>query len=148
MKTLLAFGLALVLCLPALGAGVPNLVGNWTRTDFEGIVYGNPLEQTTADTPGNFTWLHENTTPGVAMFTINEQRGNAFKGTYMTNPANKSTYEILVGIIGYDNNSINIGYGDNVIQGKLLSPSEMEATMTEIDSHGLVWTNLRFSKTK
>ncbi|MGA9098243.1 MAG: hypothetical protein WB392_04850 [Methanotrichaceae archaeon] len=150
MKNLLVFGLLVVLCLPTLGAGVPNLVGNWTRTDVEGIVYGNPLVYTTVDTPGNFTWLYENTVPGIPMIVIKDQRDHAFTGTWMTNPANKSTYESLIGIIGYDNSSIYMIHGgDREIIGKLISSSEMAfVALEDNEKRGMFLINQRFSKLK
>ena len=148
MKTLLVFGLLVVLILPALGASDTELVGNWTRTDVEGIVYGNPLEGSIVGTAGNISWIYENTTPGVPMIVIKEQRDRAFTGTSMVNPANKTTYEPLIGIIAYDNSSIYMVHGDDYMEGTLLSSSEIGIISTENEKRGMWLANQHFSKVK
>jgi hypothetical protein len=147
IKILLAFGLAVVFCLPVLGEEVPNLVGNWTRTDVNGVIYGNPLEGTSVDIPGNISWLNMTNAPFSPMIVIKEQKGSAFAGMFIPNPLNRTIFDPLIGVIGDDNRSIYMEYEDIYAEANLISPSEISMIIAEKENKGIFLANIHFSKT-
>jgi hypothetical protein len=137
MKTLILFGLALVLCLSVVsGEGMPNLVGNWTLTNFEGATFENSPGHLNTNSTGNVTWISKDFPAGEVMLFIKEQRGHTFAGTWMR-PSNPENVETIIGVIASDNNSIYMTNGDTYREGRLVSPSEMELIGTENNSEGM-----------
>ena len=146
MKLLLVFGLAVLLCLPAMGeSGTPNLVGNWTLENFNGATLVNSIDHLNASSSGNVTWISKSFPIGEVMIHITEQKGRTFSGTWMR-PSDPKSTETLIGIIAHDNSSIYMTNGDTDREGMLLSPSEMELIGKENDTRGTTLYDFHYKR--
>lgn len=126
-KEIASLMVLLALCIPALAADMPDMVGNWTGT-FNGVGF---LKNTHWMTSGNATyWEAENT------LIIEEQNGTRFVGT-MTSAENPLQTETVLGIISSDNESITLVDEDGYLWGVVLSPTEIELFEQAIDKDSM-----------
>ncbi len=125
----------LALCIPALAADMPDMVGNWTGT-FSSVGW---LKNTHWMATGNAEyWEEENT------LVVEEQNGTRFAGRLIS-AENPLTTEVVLGVIGSDNESITLVDEDGYLWGMMISPTEMElfdqkVDMDSIDVGGGIFT--------
>ncbi len=125
-KEIISLMALFAICVPALAADVPDMVGNWTGT-FASVGY---LKNTNWMATGDSDYWEEDNT-----LVIEEQNGTRFIG--MLIPAdNPMAAEVVLGIIGLDNESVTMVDEDGYIWGWMTSPTEMELyeQVVEIDS--------------
>ncbi len=123
MKEIALVIVLLALCIPALAVDMPNMVGNWTGTA-HGVKW---LKNTDYQTTGkaNF-WDYKYT------IAINEQKETRFSGK-MTFDANPLATEVVLGVIGSDNKTINLVDESGYYLGIMKSPTEMELFGSVVD---------------
>jgi hypothetical protein len=127
MKIIIAV-LLLALCLPAMAEELPDLKGNWTGVmDFVGY------DKNTAWQPNETVsyW------PGEGWnLTITEQNGRSFSGMMIPKGSPRSE-EIILGVLGQDNESITIVDENGMLWGSVNSPTEIELYYQEVGIDGM-----------
>lgn len=135
MKKIASLMILLAFCIPALAMDMPDMVGNWTGT----FNYVNWMKNTSSMASGNVSYWEDNTT-----LLIEEQNGTRFAGKII--PAEKSAAtEVVLGVIGSDNESITLADENGLLWGWLVSPTEMElfyqgADIDSVDVGGGIFT--------
>lgn len=123
MKEIASLVVLLALCVPALAADVPDMVGNWTGT-FSSV---GLLKNTHWMVSGNAEyWEEEN------ILVIEEQNGTRFAGK-MISVENPLAVEAVLGVISSDNESITLVNEDGYMWGWMISPTEMELFDQKVD---------------
>ncbi len=115
MKEIALVMVLLALCIPALAVDTPNMVGNWTGTA-HGVYWMQNIYQTTGDPvywDSNYT------------IAVNKQNGTRFSGK-MTSDVNPLATQVVLGIIGSDNKTVNLVDEWGYYLGMMKSPTEME----------------------
>ena len=133
MKSIIVLALLLALCIPSLAqtatvTEMPDMVGNWT-----GVMNSMSWEKNTAWMP------NENASywpSGERMLMIAEQNGNMFSGKIVPTQSPRSV-EVVLGVIGSDNVTINMVDEDGILWGEMMSPTKMELFYQEVDHEGM-----------
>ncbi|HUI39505.1 MAG TPA: hypothetical protein VLY86_01095 [Methanothrix sp.] len=142
MRITIAIVLLLALCIPTMAQttnlmGIPDMVGNWT-----GVLDTVTWQKNTA-------WMPNETVSywpkSEEMLVITEQKGNMFSGKIVPKLSPGST-EIVLGIIGPDNTTIDIVDEDSFYWGKMISPTKMELFYQEVDIEGMTVSAGTFEK--
>ena len=142
MRNTIAIVLLLALCIPTMAqttklTGVPDMVGNWT-----GLWDAVTWQKNTAWMPNeNISYWPKS----EETFVITEQKGNMFSGKIVPQESPRST-EIVLGIIGPDNTTIDIVDEDSFYWGKMISPTKMELFYQEVDIEGMTVSAGTFEK--
>jgi len=123
MKKIASLIVLLALCIPALAADMPNMVGNWTGT-FHGVGW---LKNTDYAATGKPDYWDDKYT-----LVIEEQNGTRFAGK-LIRVANPVATEELLGIIGSDNKSITLVDEGDYLWGWMNSSTEMELATQAVD---------------
>ena len=141
MKRMLPLLVLLAFCAPALATDdVPDLVGNWTGISSGGIIYG-PSDYTIDISPGETRFSQ-----GMnRTLVIEEQRGRSFVGVrFQTDKPENS--EVILGVIGFDNQTLYMVDEDGYIDARLLSPTEIEVIYREVDPEGMLVIICKYAK--
>ncbi len=133
--------LAALLWVPVLAGAeeVPDLVGNWTGN--VSVVRLGSLDAVPEMSSENLTYSDGISRPLV----IEEQNGRRFAGVW-TSTGNPEASEMILGVIGFDNETIYMVDEDGHIDGKLISATEMEVVYREVDPDGMIVTISRYTK--
>ncbi len=123
MKEIASLIVLLALCIPALAIDMPDMIGNWTGT-FNAVSW---VKNTDERASGNVNYWDDPYT-----IAIEEQNGTRLAGK-MIPTKNPLHTEILLGLIGSDNESINLVSGNLIIWGFMKSPEEMELFEQVVD---------------
>ncbi len=132
MRNEIALALLLALCIPAAAQTnklmeVPDMVGNWT-----GIFDTVSWQKNTAWMPNENVSYSE----GEETLMITEQKGNMFSGKIVPKLSPGST-EMVLGIIGPDNTTIDIVDEDGFYWANMISPTKLELFYQEVDIEGM-----------
>ncbi len=133
MRNAIVLALLLALCIPTVAqtekmTETPDMVGNWT-----GVLDTMTWEKNTA-------WMPNETISywpkSEEMLMITEQKGNMFSGKIVPKLSPRSA-EIILGVIGFDNSTIDIVDEDSFYWGRMISPTKMELFYQEVDIEGM-----------
>lgn len=143
MRNAAVLALLLALCLPAVAqttnmTEIPDMVGNWT-----GVLDTVTWEKNTAWMP-NETISYWPKSEETLMIT--EQKGNMFSGKIVPKLSPRSA-EIVLGVIGSDNVTIDIVDEDSSYWGRMISPTKMQLFYQEVDVEGMAVSTGVFEKT-
>jgi hypothetical protein len=127
MKEIASMAVLLALCIPALAVNMPDMVGNWTGT-VHGVTY---LKSTDYQTTGKPDYWQDNYT-----IAIDEQNGTRFSGKiiYDANPLNSM---VVLGVMGSDNETIDLAKEDACMWGLMNSPAEMELFAQAVSTNSM-----------
>ncbi len=126
--------------VPAGAEEIPDLVGSWTsvvsfvrlgssdhfpESSSENLTYGDEI---------NFTLV------------IEEQNSRRFAGErFLTK--NPEMSEAILGVIGFDDETVYMVDEDGQLDGMLISETEMELVYREVDPNGMIVAITRYIKT-
>ena len=82
---------------------------------------------------------------GEEMLMITEQNGTMFSGEIVPEMSPMST-EIVLGVLGSDNKTINMVDEDGYYWGEMISPTKMELFYHEVDMEGMAASAGMFEK--
>ena len=132
MKRILPLLVLLAFSAPALATDeVPDLMGNWTGVAV-GIIRGPSdfvrdisAEETRFSPVMNHTLI------------IEEQKDRRFVGERLRTDKPENS-EAIIGVIGFDNQTLYMVDEDGYISARMLSPTEMELVYREVDPEGML----------
>ena len=127
MKRMIVLVLLLAGCVPAM-AELPNLAGNWSGVmDFVGYDKNTAWQpnETISFWPG-----------GVMNLTIDKQEGRMFSGMMVPSDSPLSR-EILLGVLGADNESMTMVDENGYWWGTINSPNEIMFFYQEVNLEGM-----------
>ncbi len=127
MKIMIVLVLLLASCIPAM-AELPDLMGNWSGViDFVGYDKNTAWQpnETVSFWPG-----------GVMDLTIDEQEGRMFSGMMVPSDSPLSE-EILLGVLGADNESMTMVDENGYWWGTINSPNEIMFFYQEVNLEGM-----------
>lgn len=138
MKEIASIAVLLTICIPALAVNMPDMVGNWTG-NVHGVTY---LKNTDYQTTGKPDFWEDNYT-----IAIDEQNGTRFSGKmiYDANPLNSM---VVLGVMGSDNETIDLVKEDGYMWGSMNSPMEMELFAQAVDTNFMYVFEGTFTKEK
>jgi hypothetical protein len=113
----------LSICVPALAADMPDMVGNWTGT-LSSVGWNKNTHWMASE---HFNYWEENNT-----LVIEEQNGTRFAGRLIS-AINPSTTMAVMGVFDSENESITLVDEDGFLWGYMVSPTEMELYDQELD---------------
>jgi len=126
--------------VPAGAEEVPDLVGNWTGDG--SVVRLGALDHFPEMSSENLTYRD-----GIARtLIIEEQNGRRFAGMWISNE-NPEASEAVLGVIGFDDQTIYMVDEDGHFDGKLISATEMEMVYREVDPDGMIVAISKYTKT-
>ncbi len=136
MKEIAVLAVLFALCIPTLAVDMPHMVGNWTGTSESVAWHKNTDWQTTGKS--NY-WEQKD------MLVIEEQNGTRFTGKII-HAINPMATEIVLGVIGSDNESIALVDEDGSYWGRMVSPTKMELFYQRVDINSMVVEGGVFTK--
>ena len=128
MKRLLPLLVLLAFCAPALATNeVPDLAGNWTGVAV-GIIRGpSDFVKDISAEETRFSPVMNHT------LVIEEQKDRRFVGERIRTYKPENS-EVILGVVGFDNQTLYMVDKDGYISARLLSPTEMELVYREVRS--------------
>lgn len=138
--SILAF--AALLFVPSLAGAedVPDLVGSWTGDG--SVVRLGALDHFPELSSENLTYGDEMSYTLV----IEEQNGRRFAGVRFPTE-NPEISEAVLGVIGFDDETVYMVDEDGHFDGRLISATEMELVYREVDPDGMIVAITRYIKT-
>jgi hypothetical protein len=137
----LILALAALLQVPLMAGAeeVPDLVGNWTSDG--SVVRLGALDHFPEMSSDNLTFKD-----GISQtLVIEEQNGRRFAGLWISN-LNPEASEAVLGVIGFDDETVYMVDEDGHIDGRLISATEMELVYREVDPDGMIVSISRYTK--
>jgi hypothetical protein len=122
-KEIVSVMVLLAFCIPALAIDMPDMVGNWTGI-LSGVAW---LKNTNYQASGEAEYYE-----GEYTLAIEEQNGTRFAGKIIR-AANPLASEVVLGVIGSDNQTIAMVNEDGYMWGWMNSSTEMELSSQSVD---------------
>jgi hypothetical protein len=123
MKEITSVVVLLALCIPALAADIPDMVGNWTGT-VNSISW---LKNTDWQATGKAGYLEDE-----YILAVEEQNGTRFAGK-LIRADNPMASVVVLGAIESDNETISMVDEAGYLWGLMTSPAEMELSYQVVD---------------
>ena len=144
MKRFLVLCILIILCFPVTGdKEIPNLVGTWIVTSGERIIYGDTSENISLGAAGNLTWLNVSD----RALNITEQRGRRLAGIWADGiEGSPEAGQKIIGVIGFDNNTVYMMGKGSYLDGRILSTTEMDLIARELDPRGMQTAVMKLAK--
>ncbi len=137
--SMLVMASLLWITVPAGAEEVPDLVGNWTGNG--SVVRMGALNHFPEMSSENLTYKDEVSRTLV----IEEQKGRRFAGVWISSE-NPGATEAVLGVIGFDDETLYMVDEDGHFDGRLISDTELELAYREVDPDGMIAAICKYTK--